>query len=138
MAVLVLKSVTATVNGVNLSDHIKEISMDLEKEVLDSTCYGSNSKTKVLGLADSKIPMTFLQDYDADKVDATLWSAWNAGTAITITGKPTSSAASSTNPFYSVSALLPQYSPIKGQIGQLAEVQVTFEGTGDVTRATAS
>lgn len=138
MSVLVLKDAYLLVNGVDLSDHVKEISIDLEKEVIETTCMGSNSKTKILGLADSKIPVTILQDYAAGETDATLWGVYNAGTAVTIAGKPTSAAASSTNPWYSVSALLPQYSPIKGQIGSLAEVQVTFEGTGDVTRATNS
>jgi hypothetical protein len=138
MAVLVLKTCTIVANGVDLSDRLQEFSLDLEKEVKDSTCFGSTSKTKVLGLADTKISATFLQDYESGKTDATLWGIYNAGTAVTITGKPTSAAASATNPFYSVSALLPQYSPIKGKIGDLATVQVTFEGTGDVSRATSS
>ena len=135
MAVLVLKTVTCVVNGVDLSDHLQEFSIDLEKEVKDTTCFGSNSKTKTLGLADSKIPATFLQDFEAAKTDATLWAMFNGGTVATITGKATSAATSATNPLYSVSAILPQYSPIKGKIGDLATVQVTFEGTGDVTRA---
>lgn len=138
MATLVLKSATMIVNGVDLTDHIQEVKINLTKDVLDETCMGDNSKNKLLGLADSKIDVTFLQDYAAAKTDATLWAIWNGGTAVTISGKPTSAAASSTNPWYSVSCLLPEYSPINGKIGDVAVVQVSFEGTGDVSRATAS
>jgi hypothetical protein len=134
MAPQVMKVIAFTVGGVNLADHMQEISMDLEKEVKDTTCFGSNSKTKMLGLADSKIPATFLQDYAADKTDATLWAMWNSGDEETIIARPTTAAASATNPQYSVNVLLPAYSPIKGKVGDLATVQVTFEGTGDVTR----
>lgn len=138
MPVHVLKSCTMFVGATDMSALLQEISIDLEKDVLDATTMGNNSKVKILGLADSKIPATFLQDYDAGKTDATLFAMYNASTPAMIKAKPTSAAASATNPMYSVSCLLPQYSPIKGKIGDLATVQVTFEGTGDVTRASSS
>lgn len=138
MGTLVLKSASLIVGGVDLTDHIQQVEMNFSKDVLDGTYMGCNSKAKVIGLGDSKIPVTFLQDYAASKTDATLWGIFNGGSAVVISGKPTSAAASSTNPWYSVSAVLAEYSGISGKVGDLATVSVTFEGTGDVTRATAS
>lgn len=135
MAVIVCTDFVVTIGGTDLSDHVQEVTLNLELEDLDSTAMGTNGwRSREAGLKDGSFTITFLQDFAASEVDATLWAAF--GTKVTVTAKPTSASTSATNPQYSASALINQHT-VGGQVGQLGQVQVTFPTSGAVTRATA-
>lgn len=133
MAVIVLKNASVTINSVDLSDHVKSVTITYSAEVLDSTAMGATSKGKVAGLLDWNAEVEFLQDYAADKVDATLFPLVGAA-AFAIHIKPDAGAIAETNPDFTGNAILPEYTPIAGTVGELMAVSVTFEGDGVLTR----
>lgn len=138
MGVFVLKDASVVLNSVNLSDHVQEIELPGEVESKDSTTMGSNTKHSIPGLKGGSIKIKFAQDFDASKVDATLWPLYNAGTSSTLVVKPTSAAVSATNPSYTCTVFVKTYPPIAGSVGDLAEADCEFEiSSGDVVRATA-
>lgn len=137
MGKVVLKDASLTVNGVDLSDHVASVEYSDSVEIVDMTAMGATGKGKAPGLRDGKITVTFLQDWAASKVDATLWPLYSAGTGATVVVKPTSATVSGTNPSYTGFCYISDYTPITGDVGSRAEAPVTFEVDGVVTRATA-
>jgi hypothetical protein len=76
-----------------------------------------------------------MQDFGAGSVDAVLSPL--LATLATVIIRPTSSAVSATNPSYTMTALVTQYSPFASSVGDIASLSVTFPISGTVTRATA-
>jgi hypothetical protein len=135
MAVLALTNGSVVLNGVDLSDHAKSIELNVEAEELETTAFSADGfKEHIGGLKGGSLSITFNQDFAASSVDATLWPL--LGTVVTFAVKAVKAAVSATNPSYSGSVLISNYSPLGNGVGELAEVQVQFPTTGVVTRAT--
>jgi hypothetical protein len=132
MAKQVLTNPQIIVNGVDLSDHIDSVTLDESYADVDTTAFGSGSKTRVAGLGDHKITLEFQQDFAASSVDATI-NPLIGGTA-TISVKPLSAATSTTNPGYSVTALITDWKPVDGKVGELLKSSVTWPVSGAVNR----
>ena len=126
MAIVMSNNVSLTVGGTDLSDHVREIKVDMSADDLDATAMGSNSKTHAVGLRDDRIEVTFLQDYAASKVDATLSPLVSSSTGFVIVVKPTTAGVSATNPSYTMTGLLFDYSPIVAAVGEISMPEVTF------------
>lgn len=126
MAIVMSNNVSFVINSVDLSDHVREIKIDMSAEDLDATAMGASSKTHVVGLRDDRMEITFLQDYASAKVDATLSALVSSSTGVTVVVKPTSAAVSATNPSYTMSALLFDYSPIDATVGEISMPEVTL------------
>jgi hypothetical protein len=126
MAIVMSNNVSVSVAGTDLSDHVREVKLDMSAEDLDATAMGATSRAHAVGLRDDRIEITFLQDYAASKVDATLSPLVSSGTPFTIIVKPTSAAVSATNPSYTLSSLLFDYSPIDATVGEISMPEVVF------------
>ncbi len=132
----VLTDASAVINAVDLSDHISEIRINYAAEIQDKTAMGAASRGKLPGLLDWSVEITFNQDYDAAKVDATLFPLVGAA-AFTCTFKSTSAAVSATNPSFSGNCLLESYQPIGGSIGEIHRAPITLPGDGTLSRNTS-
>lgn len=137
MAVFSMTDAVVTVNGVDLSDHVQSVQLNYDAADLDTTAMGSSTRTRIAGLKDWSMSVTFYQDYAASKVDATLFPLIGAA-AFTVTAKATSGATSSTNPLFTGSAILGSYSgPAGGRVGEVAMATAEFRCAGTLTRATS-
>lgn len=125
MAIVMSNDVTLTVGGTALSQWVREIKLDMSAEDLDATAMGAVSKTHARGLRDDRAEVTFLQDYAASAVDATLAPLFTS-TGFSVVIKPTSAAVSSTNPSYTFTAILLDYSPIDASVGEISMPEVVF------------
>lgn len=137
MAVLVFKDANVVINGVNLSDHVRNVSLSYSAELLDKTVMGNNSRAKIAGLKDSNVSIEFAHDFAAGEVDATLFGLVGS-TDIQINLRPTSSGVSATNPTFKGQFVLETYPIFSNTVGEFAVTTVTFQGTGDLTRSTTS
>jgi len=136
MAVFMQNSVTVTVNSVDLTDHITSVSGFNETCAdLQTTAMGETNISRIGGLKDSSVSITFLNDFAASKVYATLASL--LGTAVPITIQPVSGSATATNPKKTGSCLITELPFIDGSVGDLAEVSVTWPVTGAISTATS-
>lgn len=118
-----------------VSDHGNKVTINAEVEELETTTFGQTWKTRVGGLKDGSIDVSFLQDYVAANLDSIFWPL--LGTVVAFEIRPTSSAASTSNPKYTGNILITKWSPISGDVGKLAALDVSFPTTGTVTRATS-
>ena len=136
MAVFALVDFAMSINSVDLSDHNTKATLHVEADDLETTPFGTSGwRSRIGGLKGGTLELEFNQDFAASKVDATLWAAF--GTVVAWTGKATSSANSATNPQYSGSVLITEYTPFDNSVGELAKVSVTFPTSGTVSRATS-
>ena len=136
MAKHVVKTPQIEVNGVDLSDHLTDVSLTYEADEIESTSSGTtvNDKTFIAGLRSWKVDATLQQDYDASEVDATLFALVGAD-PFSIKVRPTSAVKGATNPSFEGNAILLSYPPISGAVGEMAKVSVSFRGTGALTRS---
>lgn len=127
------------INGVDLSDHAREITLDTSLAELPDNVHGDFVAKIRAGLEDWTISATFLQDFAAAEVDDTLQTLMQAGeTAINIVvGADKTTAVSSTNPRYSGQAIMSSYSPFHGPHGSNLEATATFRPAGRLTRQTS-
>lgn len=139
MAIVMSNNVSFVINSVDLSDHVREITITMSADDLDATAMGATSHAHTVGLRDDRFEVTFLQDYASGKVDATLSPLVGSGTGVTAVVKPTSAVVSATNPSYTASVLLFDYAPIDAEVGQISMPKVIFLPApgSSIVRATA-
>jgi len=133
MAKLVLTNPSITIGGIDLSDHINNVTIDTKYDIVETTAFGDTAKKRVAGLADNSISIDFMQDYGSSSVEATIYPL--LGTAAAIVIKPVAGTTTATNPQYTVSAVVSEWQPLKGQIGALATASVTWPISGAITKA---
>ena len=135
MARIVLTDAKVTVNGVNLSDHIASVSLSRSDDVIETSAFSSTAaKTRVAGLQDNSVTLEFHQDFATSNVEATIYPL--LGNTTTIVVSPTSTV-SATSPSYSFTALVSEWTPLNGGVGELATASVTWPISGAITKATA-
>ena len=141
MAKFVATDVTTTINGVDFSDHIAAVTLDISTDEVETTAFsGAGFRTRIAGLKDGSITIDFHQDFGtagSNAVDSTLWS--NLGSLATVVVKPTSGSTSASNPTYTGVFLVSQVQPFASSVGDLATQSVTWPtaGTAGITRGTA-
>lgn len=136
MATFVYKSVKVTVNSVDLSSKVTGVTLTREYEQVDNTTMGSSgARSYGPGLENNTCEITFLSDYAASQVYATLSPL--VGTTTTVKVKPTDAATSATNPEFSLTgAALLSLNLVDGTVGDNATMVATFVG-GVYSAATA-
>ena len=136
MAIFVATDFSVSINGSTaLASYLTQVELKTSANDITTTSFGSAWVTRVAGLKEGSLTLTFNQDYAAATVDATLWPL--LGTQATVVIKPTSTAVSASNPSYTIPVLVTDYTPVSGQIGDLATLSITLPTTGVVSRATA-
>ena len=123
------------INGSDFSTTLNSVELAQEADDLETTAFGQGFSTRIGGLKQASLTLNFMQDFGSGSVDAVL-SPLLASLA-TVVIKPTSGTVTATNPSYTMTALVTQYSPFASSVGDLASLSVTFPVSGTVTRATA-
>lgn len=131
MAIYVNKDVTVTVNAIDLTTYVTNVEVVQAVDSVESTAMSAtsvNGHTFVGGIQNNSVTISFNQDFAASKVHATLTAL--VGTPTTVTVKPTSAVSGATNPLLTItSALMSEYRPVMGAVGDLATVgAITFQG----------
>jgi hypothetical protein len=141
MAKFVLTDVKTTINGVDFSDHLASVTLDVSADEVETTAFGgSGFRTRVAGLKDGSITLSFHNDFattGSGAVDSTIWT--NFGSNATVVVVPTSGSVTASNPSYTGVFLVSQVAPMSGSVGDLATRDVTWPtaGTAGITRGTA-
>ena len=137
MATFVLYDAFVSIAGVDLSDHVRSVTIDAGQNMADDTAMGDAFVSNTAGLATWSVSVEFLQDYASSKVDATLEPLLGIGNTAALVVKPTSSSVSATNPSYSGTGILESYNPVGGSVGDQSMASATFQSASALTRATS-
>jgi hypothetical protein len=132
---LVLTNPSISINSVDLTDRIAQVAIDMSFAEVETTAFGDSAVTRVAGLGDHSVSLSFHQDFAATEVEATIYPL--LGTTTTVVVKPVNTTTSSTNPSYSFTALVTEWSPISGTVGELLTADVTWPISGMVNKTTS-
>jgi len=131
---LVLTNVAVTFGATDLSSYVTSVTLGSTFDIVETTAFGNTARTRVAGLADNSVSLEFNQDYGSGALESVIYPT--LGTAVSITVKPVAGSASATNPAYSFSALVSEWTPLNGAIGELATASVTWPISGVITKTT--
>ena len=131
----VVKMGASSATTTDLSDHVSSVQITRSYEELDVTALGDLGRKRKAGLENSSITITFFQDFAASSVNAII-EPLLAGTAY-IEILPSGSTVGATNPKYSATVSVLEWTPLKGGVGEMATVDATFPVYGVVTKATS-
>ena len=135
MAKQVLTNVAVTYGtaATDISSYVTSITLSSSAAEVATTSMGSSAVTRIQGLIDNSITLELQQDYPT--IEKLFFDAFTAGTAVPMTVKPNgTAAASSTNPQYAFSVLPTAHEMVKGAIGDLATMSITFPISGVITK----
>ena len=135
MAKQVLTNVAVTYGtaATDISAYVTSITLSSSAAEVATTSMGSSAVTRIQGLIDNSITMELQQDYPT--IEKLFFDAFTAGTAVPMTVKPNgTAAASSTNPQYAFSVLPTAHEMVKGAIGDLATMSISFPISGAITK----
>jgi hypothetical protein len=136
MARIVLTDAKVTINSVNLSSYISSVTLNTSSDVVETTGFSSTAaRTRVAGLQDNSVTIEFFQDFATSLVEQTIYPL--LGTTTSVVVLPTSSAAGPTNPSYTFTALVSEWQPLSGAVGELSTASVTWPISGAITKAVA-
>ena len=131
----VITAASITIGAVDLSSHIKKITIDTSRGELETTTFGNTAKRRVAGLADNKVSIDFNQDFSAATVEASVYPLIGSTAAVIV--KPGTAAVSATNPSYTFNVLVTDWTPLDAQVGELASASISWPIDGAITKATA-
>jgi hypothetical protein len=123
-----------TVNGTNFSTNLNSVELAIESDDLETTAFGGEFRTRIGGLKAGSITLSFMQDFGATSVDATLFPLLN--TLATVVIAPTSGTVTATNPSYTATCLVNSYTPFASSVGDIATLSVTWPTSGTIVRGT--
>ena len=137
MSTLILDDAFVSIDGVDLSDHVKSVSLSYAGQMQDATAMGLDTLLNKGGIKEWSLSVEFLQDYASGKVDATLFDLVGAAAVAIIVRADNTAGVGATNPNYQGNAVLESYPPIAGGVGELAMASVELKCAGTLTRATS-
>lgn len=137
MAKQVATNVVVKIGGVDLSAFVSNVSLSSSADAIETTNFSSGgARERVSGLKDNSVTIDFMNDYAAASVEATVYPLIGS-TAIAFEILPNGTAVSATNPKYTGSLIVVDWTPVNGAVGELLTASVTWPITGAITKATA-
>ena len=137
MARIVLTDVGVVLGGIDLSDHIASVEISQNFDEVETTAFGDGGRTRVAGLEDSTLSLSFHQDFAAANVEATIAPLVGGTASFLLAPFGTAVGISGTAPRYSGTVLITEWTALNGAIGELSTADVTWPVVGVVTRGTA-
>jgi len=139
MAIFHLSNASVVFNSVDLSNKVRSVTIDMTAEDLDATAMGATSRAHVPGLRDDTVTVNYFNDHAAGSVDATHAAMLGVSAGAPLVVKPTSAAVSATNPSYTMTAIVLNYQPLSGEVGNLSQTEVVYKAApgSAIVRATA-
>lgn len=135
MARLVLNNAYVVLGASSdISDHVASITLSTSYDIVETTAFGDTAKKRVAGLADNSLTLELHQDFAAGNLEATIYPL--LGTAVNFEVRPVNTTVASTNPKYTGSVLITEWTPLNGSVGELATASVTWPISGAITKST--
>ena len=135
MARIVLTNASITFASTDISSYVSSVTLSSSLDVVDTTSFGNTARTRVAGLADNQVTVEFFQDFGSGLLESIVYPTIGTSAAMVI--KPVAGSTTATNPSYSFNALVSEWQPLSGAVGELATASVTWPISGAITKATS-
>lgn len=132
MPIKVLSDAFFSIGDVDLSDHVQSVAVNYSAETKEAPVMGDAGMRRLPGLNDWSMAVTFRQNYDAAKVDDTLFPLVGTEFAVKARASKTD-AISATNPEYQGNGMIDGDLPvIAGDVGEVHDTSFTVVGSDGV------
>jgi len=118
----------------DISDHVASITLSTSFDIVETTAFGDSAKKRVAGLADNSLTLELHQDYAASSIESIIYPL--LGTAAAFEVRPVNTTVGATNPKYTGSVLVTEWTPLNGSVGELATASITWPISGAITKST--
>lgn len=135
MARIVLTNASVTFASTDISSFVSSITLSTSLDIVDTTSFGNSARTRVAGLADNQITVEFFQDFASGQLESVVFPT--IGTSVAMVIKPVAGSTTAVNPQFSFNALISEWQPLSGAVGELATASVTWPISGAITKATS-
>lgn len=138
MAKMVLLASFISIDANDLSNDCSKIELTAEIAEKDVTTYGSDGWNESLGgLGSGSLALTFKQDVDQGALDDLMWPLFIGRDPVPFEVRIDQATVGSSNPSYTGNVLMTEWKPVTGNVGDVAEVDVSFPTSGPVSRNTS-
>ena len=134
MARIILTNASVTFASTDVSSYVSSITLSTSLDVVDTTSFGNTARTRVAGLADNQVTVEFFQDFGSGLLESIVYPTIGTSAAMVI--KPVAGTTTATNPQYAFNALVSEWQPLSGAVGELATASVTWPISGAITKTT--
>jgi hypothetical protein len=135
VAVYLANTGVLTVNAVDLSTLVSNVTINRSFDELEVTALGDSGHKFIKGLEASSITIDFFNDADTAKTLQTLNTTW--GTNVVVTFKQSSATTAPSNPLYTMTCLINNTTPANGAVGDLSVQSVTWNVSGTIVITTS-
>ena len=139
MAIYNLRDASVVYNSVDISNRVRSVKITMNADDLDATAMGALSHAHVPGLRNDSVEMELFQDHASGSVDATFSGLLGNAAGAVLVVKPTAGAVSASNPSFTVTAVVLDYSALDGEVGELSMTTISLVPApgSSIVRATA-
>jgi hypothetical protein len=133
MAKFVLINPAITINSVDLADRIASISLNSTRAEVPTTAFGDQAVTRIAGLGDNSITLSFHEDFATTEVHQTIYPLIGSTTSVVV--KPVNATTATDNPSFTMTVLVTEWPILNGAVGDLAAADVTWPVSGLITKS---
>jgi hypothetical protein len=140
MSALVLTNAYVSIGGVDISEFVTSVGLSTSYDIFETTQMNDYSKKYVPGLAENKINLEFIQDFNpVDGLEKIINSHVTSllGTIQSMEIRPVNAGVSSSNPKYTFQVVVSNWTSINASVGELATVSIAWPISGDITKSIA-
>lgn len=135
MAIFMGNKVAVVVGTTNtITSFVNTVSLNRELDVVDITAMTDTVANAITGVERSTLNLELYNDFAASSVNSLFEDA--LGSKLNIKLVPVSGTVTATNPSYTMSVLISNWTPINGSIDGVASVSASFPVTA-ITKATS-
>ena len=131
MATMVLTDCFISIDDVEVSSLNTKVALHMSAAAVDQTAMGDGTKKNAGGLKDWSVSAEFNGDATTDFFD-------KIGTVVPVEIRASSAAVSPDNPSYTGDALITEFVPLDGAVGDNHKVSITMVAGGPLTRSTTA
>lgn len=133
------KNLRVKVGSTELTADIASVEVTETVDEIETTAFGQNARSRIAGLKDASVTLSFHQNYASGKVADTLSGVFGGTTSVVILAGTAlnQGTATSAAPLYTIPVLCSQQTPVNGQVGDLTTFDVTWPAVGEVSKSTA-
>lgn len=122
-------------SGNVLGNLVRGVTIDGDVDLVETTGFGDTTKTYVTSYKNWRVTLDCYDDFASNQLNQQVFSWW--GTTQTIKIRKDAGSISTGNPEFQGSVIFQSVPLMNAQNGQVAAKQITLQGTGTLTRATA-
>ena len=142
----VLLSTSTGAGTRDMSNRVMQVTLERDADEHDDTVMGLTAHSRVIGLESWQFSMGMLQSFstgdggeNTDAILSTLYDLSKSGGKFLVTvRKDATENLGPANPTFSGLCVLKNYNPLDGEVGDLLKTDVTFLGSGNLSRSVTS